>query len=70
MSQDITADDPSPELDYQRLFNATPSPLLVLDAHLVIVAVNEAYLAATATDRDTLRVIHTVANCFSLGVPP
>src|SRR3954468_12059834 len=54
MNQDTTADGPTPELDYQRLFDAAPSPFLVLDAHLTIVAVNEAYLAATATDRNAL----------------
>lgn len=47
----MTAD---PALDYQRLFDSAPSPYLVLDADLVIVAVNEAYLAATATDRHAL----------------
>src|SRR5947209_5362264 len=50
----MTAYRPSPALDYQRLFDAAPSACLVLDAHLIIVAVNEAYLAATATDRSTL----------------
>jgi PAS domain-containing protein len=54
MSQNMTADDPRPGLDYQQLFDATPTPYLVLDAHLTIVAVNEAYLAATATDRNAL----------------
>ncbi len=55
MSRETTADGPRPVLDYERLFDAAPSPFLVLDAHLVIVAVNDAYLAATATDRDALR---------------
>ena len=50
----MTADGLDPGLDYQRMFNAAPTPYLVLDANLVIVAVNEAYLAATATDRKTL----------------
>jgi signal transduction histidine kinase/ActR/RegA family two-component response regulator len=50
----MTACDPDPVLDYQRLFFAAPSPCLVLNAHLVIVAVNEAYLAATTTDRNAL----------------
>jgi signal transduction histidine kinase/ActR/RegA family two-component response regulator len=50
----MTAYRPSPALDYQQLFDAAPSPCLVLDAHLVIVAVNETYLAATDTDRSTL----------------
>jgi signal transduction histidine kinase/CheY-like chemotaxis protein len=50
----MTSPSTDPALDYQRLFVAAPSPYLVLDAHLVIVAVNDAYLAATATDRDAL----------------
>ena len=50
----MTAHSTDPALDFQRLFDAAPSPCLVLDAHLVIVAVNEAYLAATATDRNAL----------------
>ncbi|MCA1705726.1 MAG: PAS domain-containing protein, partial [Actinobacteria bacterium] len=54
MNQDTTANGPAPELDYQRLFDTAPSPFLVLDAYLTIVAVNEAYLAATATDRSAL----------------
>ncbi|MCA1695677.1 MAG: PAS domain-containing protein, partial [Actinobacteria bacterium] len=41
-------------MDYERLFDAAPSPQLVLDARLIIVAVNGAYLRATATDRDVL----------------
>jgi signal transduction histidine kinase/CheY-like chemotaxis protein len=45
---------PDLTLDYQRLFVAAPSPCLVLDPCLVIVAVNEAYLAATDTNRNTL----------------
>ncbi|MPZ80904.1 MAG: response regulator [Actinophytocola sp.] len=40
--------------DYQRLFDAAPTPYLVLDPALTIVAVNEAYLAATTTRRDML----------------
>ena len=46
------ADDPEP--DYHRLFDAAPTPYLVLDPDLTIVAVNEAYLAATMTHRETL----------------
>jgi signal transduction histidine kinase len=53
-TQDTTAQRHDPTLHYQRLFDAAPSPCLVLDANLVIVAVNEAYLAATATDRSAL----------------
>jgi signal transduction histidine kinase/ActR/RegA family two-component response regulator len=41
-------------LDYHRLFDAAPTPYLVLSPGLTIVAVNEAYLNATKTSRDTL----------------
>ncbi|MGW6686259.1 PP2C family protein-serine/threonine phosphatase [Streptomyces sp. NPDC054961] len=41
-------------IDYQLLFAATPSPYLVLDAALVIVDVNDAYLGATARSRHEL----------------
>jgi len=47
-----TATGPAP--DYHRLFDAAPTPYLVLDPDLTIVAVNEAYLTATRTHRDTL----------------
>ncbi|MEV5596077.1 ATP-binding protein [Streptomyces sp. NPDC052496] len=40
--------------DYRALFDATPSPCLVLDAGLRIVEVNQAYLSATHTDRRAL----------------
>jgi signal transduction histidine kinase/ActR/RegA family two-component response regulator len=40
--------------DYRHLFDAAPTPYLVLDPELTIVAVNDAYLSATTTDRDTL----------------
>ena len=53
-TQDTTAQRHDPTLHYQRLFDAAPSPCLVLDANLIIVAVNEAYLTATATDRGAL----------------
>jgi signal transduction histidine kinase/ActR/RegA family two-component response regulator len=43
-----------PGLDYRLLFDAAPTPYLVLDADLTIVAVNEAYLSATRTTRDGL----------------
>jgi signal transduction histidine kinase/CheY-like chemotaxis protein len=36
------------------LFEATPGPYLILDPDLVIVAVNDAYLAATMTRRDEI----------------
>ena len=43
---------PTPtELDYGALFDATPSPYLVLSSDLRIVSVNRAYLRATSTVR-------------------
>ena len=59
MNADMTvdqnfADDPNFTVDYERVFAAAPSPYLILDADLVIVAVNQAYLTATATDREAL----------------
>ncbi|MER5969851.1 SpoIIE family protein phosphatase [Streptomyces sp. NPDC002055] len=41
-------------MDYAALFAATPSPYLVLNPDLVIVAVNQAYLAATGREREEL----------------
>ncbi|MEU0811008.1 SpoIIE family protein phosphatase [Streptomyces sp. NPDC005970] len=41
-------------MDYEALFEATPSPNLVLGPDLVIVAVNRAYLKATRTRRGDL----------------
>jgi two-component sensor histidine kinase len=41
-------------LDYRRLFEHAPGPYLVLAPDLTIVAVNEAYLAATLTSRESL----------------
>ena len=35
--------------DFRALFEAAPTPLLVLDPELTIVAVSDAYLAATMT---------------------
>jgi serine phosphatase RsbU (regulator of sigma subunit) len=42
------------DLDYASLFAATPSPYLIIDPDLVIVEVNQAYLAATARTRAEL----------------
>jgi PAS domain S-box-containing protein len=42
------------DLDYEALFAATPSPYLIIDPDLVIVEVNQAYLAATGRTRDEL----------------
>ncbi|MGW3244048.1 PP2C family protein-serine/threonine phosphatase [Streptomyces sp. NPDC001070] len=44
----------TPRIDYAALFAATPSPYLVLDASLVIVGVNRAYLEATGRTGDDL----------------
>ena len=42
------------ELDYRRLFEATPTPYLILSADLHIVAVNDAYTTATLTQREEI----------------
>jgi serine phosphatase RsbU (regulator of sigma subunit) len=42
------------DLDFAALFAATPSPYLIIDPDLVIVEVNQAYLAATARTRADL----------------
>ncbi|HEX8604330.1 MAG TPA: PAS domain-containing protein, partial [Pseudoduganella sp.] len=48
-------DLPTPaDLDFFALFNATPSPYLVLATDLAIVSVNQAYLQATRTSREHL----------------
>lgn len=41
-------------VDYVRLFEATPTPYLILSAELRIVAANEAYLTATMTRREEI----------------
>jgi signal transduction histidine kinase len=40
--------------DFKALFEAAPTPYLVLDAELTIVAVSDAYLRATMTARDAI----------------
>jgi PAS domain S-box-containing protein len=45
---------PADEVDHDALFDATPSPYLVLDPALHIVDVNRAYLRATMTERDAI----------------
>lgn len=42
------------ELDFRAIFEATPGPYLVVDPGWVIVAVNDAYLAATMTVREKI----------------
>jgi len=49
------------DLDYAALFAATPSPYLIIDPGLVIVEVNDAYLAATARTRADLLGKHIFA---------
>ncbi|HVR69127.1 MAG TPA: ATP-binding protein [Verrucomicrobiae bacterium] len=46
--------DEAPGPDFQALFEATPGLYLVLDCNFVIVAVNEAYLRATMTQREQI----------------
>jgi PAS domain S-box-containing protein len=41
-------------VNFRAVFEATPGPYLVLDAELTIVAVNDAYLAATMTHREDI----------------
>ena len=47
-------DAPSPGPDFQHLFEAAPGCFLVLDPRLRIVAVSDAYLQATMTQRDAI----------------
>ena len=46
--------EPSPAVDFRRLFEAAPGCFLVLDPSLHIVAVSDAYLAATMTSREAI----------------
>jgi signal transduction histidine kinase/CheY-like chemotaxis protein len=46
--------DPTGEIDFRALFEAAPGLYLVLDPELRIVAVSEAYLAATMTRREDI----------------
>lgn len=43
-----------PDIDFKKLFEATQSPSLALDPALRIVAVNDAYLRATMTEREAI----------------
>ncbi len=53
----------SSPIDFRALFEASPSPMLILDPGLRIVAVNDAYQRATQTHRDTM-VGHDVFEVF------
>lgn len=46
--------EPPSGIDFRRLFEATPGPYLILAPDFTIVAVNDAYLAATLTRREDL----------------
>jgi PAS domain S-box-containing protein len=49
-----TQDERQTGPDFRALFEFSPTPLLVLDPELTIVAVSDAYLAATMTEREAL----------------
>ncbi|GAB2572847.1 hypothetical protein Aab01nite_82070 [Paractinoplanes abujensis] len=44
----------TPVVDYQRLFDALPSPYLIMTADFTIVTINDAYAAATMIDRESV----------------
>src|SRR5919202_4850486 len=50
----MAARAPSPTPDFRALFETAPGLYLVLDPDLRIVAVSDAYLAATMTERDAI----------------
>ena len=50
----MTAADPGPQPDFRAIFEGVPGLFLVLDPDLAIVAVSDAYLRATMTERDGL----------------
>jgi signal transduction histidine kinase/CheY-like chemotaxis protein len=50
----MTTQDSHPAIDYQRLFEATPAPHLVLDLDFHIVTANAAFFEVTMTDLDTI----------------
>ena len=52
-TDDLT-DDAALTPDFRALFEAAPAPFLVRDPELVIVAVSDAYLRATMTERDAI----------------
>lgn len=57
----------SDRIDYLRLFDATPTPYLILNAELQIVAVNDAYLNATMTRRE--EILGRGSSTYSLTTP-
>lgn len=50
----MTAGAEPPGLDYRWLFESVPIPLLVLDTDLIMVAMNDAYLAVAGATREEL----------------
>ncbi|KPC70858.1 hypothetical protein ADL26_16740, partial [Thermoactinomyces vulgaris] len=54
MTHEVPPQPGKAAMDYAALFAATPSPYLVLGSDLVIVEVNQAYLAATNRTREDL----------------
>jgi PAS domain S-box-containing protein len=46
--------DPAPRVDFETVFNAAPGSYLLLAPDLTIVAVDDAYLAATMTSREAI----------------
>jgi PAS domain S-box-containing protein len=54
-------------LDFRDLFEATPSPYLVLAPDLTVVAVNDAYLCATGRERTNLVGLHIFDAFHSMG---
>ena len=57
---------PETELDFEAVFNSLPTPLLVMDRDFTIVALNQAFLDATARSRDELIGIN-ILHRISLG---
>ncbi|GII03332.1 ATP-binding protein [Planobispora takensis] len=50
----VGAGEPGGDPDYARLFDAAPTPCVILDSDLVVVAVNRAYLAESFTEREQI----------------
>jgi PAS domain S-box-containing protein len=52
--KNLPRERPEPEPDFKALFESAPDPCLVLDRHLHITAINDAYLRATMTKREEI----------------
>lgn len=50
----LSAESEQHEPDFRTLFQAAPAPYLVISPQLIIVAVNDAYLRATMTEREAI----------------